>query len=385
FQYFSEQPTLARLIALTNAADIPQHDALRAALAGTPVNDEDRRLARQWAAFMNIRYAMVHRDKLPTETEAAAVDLLGLNLVAEDGALALYEVPQSKPPATYRIGEDPGRMALGEGWAPVSPGASGTAAEPLPAFAQRAEARLLLPLQEAAQLRITASALAPGQTVRVIADGDDLGEQPLPFATTELTFDVPARANRPPLSDVRLRFGKIVPLEQLAMQLSRNGPGGLLVRSAGQEAGDFGHIFLDGRDISPNQRGYNLVALDDRGALLDAANFDTHADPAASSRMAAWIRSQPPGTVIAGAVRDEASMNLGQDAVDALRSLDLSVDLRGHFRWGHAFIASVGAKGGFWAPNQESADAIRPVQLSFGFPLSEPRAVAAVEQVRIIK
>ena len=33
FQYFSEQPTLSLLIALTNAADLPQHDALRAELA----------------------------------------------------------------------------------------------------------------------------------------------------------------------------------------------------------------------------------------------------------------------------------------------------------------------------------------------------------------
>ncbi len=90
FQYFSEQPTLSRLIALTNAADLPQHDALRAALADQPVTDADREAARRWAAFTNIRYVMVHRDKLPPRRRRLRVDLLPLTLVAEDGPLALY-------------------------------------------------------------------------------------------------------------------------------------------------------------------------------------------------------------------------------------------------------------------------------------------------------
>lgn len=384
FQYFSELPTLARLIALTNAADVPQHDALRAQLAAMPITDADRTQAREWAAFTNIRYVMVHRDRLPAETEAAAVDLLALKLVAEDGSLALYEVPASEPPAVYRVGEDAGRMALAEGWAPVAPGAQGAAGEPLPAYAQRGEVRLLLPIGDGpAQLRLTASALAPQQTVRVLADGDDLGEKALSFGKTELIFDVPARAGRPPLSDVRLRFGKTLPFDEFAMRLSRTGPAGLLVRSAGQEAGDFGHIFLDGIDVSPNRRGYNLVALDQTGALLQAVNFDTHADPTASARMAAWIKAQPAGAVIAGAARDEASMSLGQDAVDALQAIGVETDLRGHFRWGHAFIAPVGAGGAWWSAKQEVSDAIRPAQVSVGLPLSEPRVVAEVETVEV--
>ena len=78
FQYFSEDPTLARLIAQTNAADVAQHDALRAALAATPITDADRVCARDWAAFNEVRYVMVHRDAMPAETEAALLDLLPL-------------------------------------------------------------------------------------------------------------------------------------------------------------------------------------------------------------------------------------------------------------------------------------------------------------------
>jgi hypothetical protein len=386
FQYFSEQPTLARLIALTNAADVPQHDRLRAALSEMPITDDDRKLAREWAAFTKIRYVMAHRDKMPPETEAAARDLLDLELVAEDGALALYRVPPSQPPALYHLGEDSGRMALGAGWAPVPPGTAANSDGTSRAYPQRAEARLMLPIgDQAAQLRLIASALAPQQTVRVIVDGDDLGEKALSFAETELVYDVAARAGRPLLSDVRLRFGRTIPFDEFAMLLSRAGPAGLLVRSAGQEAGDFGHIFLNGRDVSPNRRGYNLVALDATGELLQAANFDTHADPTASKAMAEWISAQQPGTVIAGSVRDEASMNLGEEAIDALRSIGVESDLRGHFRWGHAFVATVGDSLTWWGETQEARDAIRPAQLSFGLPLSEPNVTAAVRAVEVVK
>jgi hypothetical protein len=385
FQYFSEHPTLARLVALTNAADVASARRVRVTRwRQMPVTDAG---SGGWRGSgppsRDIGYVMAHREKMPPETEAAARDLLGLELMAEDGTLALYRVPLSEPPVVYRIGEDAGRTALGEGWAPVAPGASGTAEEPLAAYPQRQEVRLLLPLRGATQLRIVASALSPGQSVRVIADGDDLGERPLAFAQTQLSFDVPQRDGRPPLSEVRLRFGKSVPVEEFGMLLSRPGPVGLVVRSAGQEAGDFGHVFLNGREVSPNRRGYNLVALDATGALLDAANFDTHADSTASARMAEWIRAQKPGTVIAGAARDEASMNLGQDAVEALQGIGVTTDLRGHFRWGHAFIATVGEEKSFWAIPQEAADAIRPVQLSFGLPLSEPLVIGGVQVIEV--
>jgi hypothetical protein len=158
----------------------------------------------------------------------------------------------------------------------------------------------------------------------------------------------------------------------------------LLVRSAGQETGDFAHIYVDGRETSPNRRGYNLVALDEAGRPFSAASFDTHADPNASGELAAWVRSLPPGAVVAGAVRDEASANLGQEAVDALRSLGVMKDLRGDFRWGHAFIGKVGAQSS-WAPMAERSDAVRPVQLSFGFPIDEPRLAAQVFEVQIVK
>jgi hypothetical protein len=383
FQYFSEDPTLARLIALTNAADLPdQHSAQLAALAASPVTAEDRARARELAAFLNLRYVMVHRDKLSTETEAALRELLPVELVSEEGNLALYRITEAlAPPRSYTVGTDQGRMALAEGWSPPAPGAGladdGSAP---PVFAERRETRLLLPLgREAGRIRLHGWSFAPDQQVTLVVDGRETDAQVLPEDPTWLTFDFPADPDRPPLSDVRLRFAQTVPYREWAQRLD-GVPVSLLVRSAGQETGDFGHIYADGEERSLNRRGYNLVAVSPDGRVLDSANFDTHADPAANTRLAEWVAALPTGTRVAGAVRDEASMNLTQEGVDALHSLGVGSDLRGHFRWGHAFI---GQKGDAVGAAREAMDGVRPVQLSFGLPLSATEAAAAVDTVEV--
>jgi hypothetical protein len=386
FQYFSEDPTLARLIAQTNAADSPQHAALRAALAETPVTDADRARARDLAAFLELRFVMAHRDKMPVETERTLLELLPLEQIGEEGPLALYRITGDlRDPLVYRVGADEGRMALAEGWSPPAPEVSGPDAagkEAPPVFAQRREARLLLPLPAGlARVRLRMGALAPDQTATLIVNGKVTQTQPLPETPGWLSFDVHADPQRPPLSDVRLRFGTTRPVEDLAQILSRAGPAGLLVRSAGQETGDFGHIYVNGEDLSPNARGYNLVALDaDNGKAIAIATFDTHADPDASAELAAWIDSLPPGTIVAGAVRDEASMNLTDAAVAALNTLGVTGDLRGRFRWGHAFI---GSKGDSWITPQEAVNGIRPAQVSYGLPLSEPQVAAQLFEIGI--
>ncbi len=379
FQYFSEDPTLARLIALTNAADLPQHTALRDALAAMPVTEADRTRARDWAAFLNIHYVMVHRDKLPPETEQAARDLLGLEPAAEDGPLALYAlsgetpVPQVFAPATAQ-----GRMILAEGWSPPPV----MAAESAEVYAQRAEVRLLLPLpREDAILHLEGWSLAPDQRVTVVVDGRVAGVQPLPESPVTLAFALPADPARPALSDVRLRFAATTSLRTWGQRLSAAGPVGLLVRSAGQETGDFAHIYVDGVEQAPGGRGYNLVALDGRdGTILAAASFDTHADPTANARLAQWVAALPADAWVAGAVRDEASLNLNDEGVAALRSLGVQADLRGRFRWGHAFIGRAGASA---TPATEMLDGWRVAEVGFRLQVSSPDVAAALSGVRI--
>jgi len=383
FQFFSEDPTLARLIALTNAADVPQHEALRAALAASPITAAEASRARDWAATWAIRYVMVHRDKLPPATEEALRQLLPVTLVGESGNLALYRLTNDlTPPTRFPVGTDAGRMVLAEGWSPPGFGAA--------VYAQRDEARLLLPLgPQARQLQLDMWALAPKQSVTLIVDGRPVATQPLSTERSLLTFDLPSDPARPPLSDVRLRFGALAPVAQATGAAQTVKPSGiprlssLVVRSAGQETGDFAHIFADGADLSPNRRGYNLVAWSPiDGHLLGADAFDTHGDMTASARLAAWIAGLPSGTVVAGAVRDEASMNLGTDAIDALRSLGVATDLRNHFRWGHVFIGAAGSAPG---SAQEQTSGLGVAQIAAGLPITAPQVAAALVEAAIVK
>jgi hypothetical protein len=77
----------------------------------------------------------------------------------------------------------------------------------------------------------------------------------------------------------------------------------------------------------------------------------------------------------------------GGPALDACAGLGLTTDLSGHFRWGHGFI--VVPRGRRLAESsiapQESTDAVRPIQVAWGLPLSEPEVAARVYEVQIVK
>jgi hypothetical protein len=140
-------------------------------------------------------------------------------------------------------------------------------------------------------------------------------------------------------------------------------PGDLRVVSRGQLHGRHSSIRLNGVELSPNHRGYNLVALDPAGGLLGAAWFDTFFEDTAAERLAAWVRALPRGTIVAGSVKDEASGRLTQAAVQALGGLGVAGDLRGRFREAHAFVGVQGA------PPGSALEALgpRPLELLLGY------------------
>jgi hypothetical protein len=379
FQYFSEDPTLALLIASTNAADIPQHHALRELLGSRQVTAEDQAWARDLAALLGIRYVMVHRDKVPPETERILKALLPLEPVEEAGSLALYQVTGNLvAPRSFALGDDASRPVLAEGWSPPA-GEVGS-------YAERLEARLLLPLPpERTKVRLYGRSLVPNQQVSLVVNGREIASGLLPDEPGWLALDVPGAPDRPPLSDVRLRFSKLVPVTDIESgpwtvgETGVQSPVSILVRSAGEETGDFGHVYVNGIDLSPNGRGYNLVALDPNdGSVLGTGSFDTHADAASGTRMAEWLAALPDGTIVAGSVRDEASLSLPEEAVSELRALGVETDLRGKFRWGHAFVGAAGAPPGSAI---EALDGIRPAQVSVGLPVSAAHAAAWLTDV----
>ena len=119
------------------------------------------------------------------ETEATLRELLPVELVSEEGNLALYRLTEPlAPPRSYAVGTDQGRMALAEGWSPPAPGArladDGARRRSSPNGARR---RLLLPLGRAAgQIRLHGWSFAPDQQVTLVVDGREADVQLLPEA-----------------------------------------------------------------------------------------------------------------------------------------------------------------------------------------------------------
>ena len=179
---------------------------------------------------------------------------------------------------------------------------------------------------------------------RTIDDGRIDGGQPVtmtlppPYhqaAINVVTLEFRYRRPRASLND-RYRVGTTGALS----------PGDLRVQSAGQPYGEFASIVFNGVELAPNHRGYNLAALTPDGRFHATGVFDTFYDPKESARLAAFIRGLPQGTLVAGAVRDEASGRLSDAAVSALGTLGVAGDLRGHFRQSHAFVGVKGAAPG---------------------------------------
>ncbi len=124
-------------------------------------------------------------------------------------------------------------------------------------------------------------------------------------------------------------------------------PVDLYVLSAGKPHGWTSSIVVNGQELSPDRRGYNLVALDPKtGALLARENFDTFLDRQASARLAAFIDRLPRGTLVVAAVKDEAAGQLTEAAVAALRRVGAKEDLRGRLFASHLVVGVKGASPG---------------------------------------
>ena len=135
---------------------------------------------------------------------------------------------------------------------------------------------------------------------------------------------------------------------------------------------------VNGVTVMQTQTGYNLAALDPRGALLATQTFNTFACPQAADAMATWLGQWPAGTLIAGAVMDEASNSLTANAVTALAQVGVATDLRAHFRWSHAFVGVVGS-----APGRalEMASLLQPATVAVGVPIAASAVYVGVGAV----
>jgi hypothetical protein len=188
------------------------------------------------------------------------------------------------------------------------------------------------------------------QSARVSLNGRTIDEGRIDGGTA-ITMTLPPPYHQAAFNVVKLEFRYHRPRSGLddRYRVGTTGvlsPGDLRVQSAGKPYGQSASIVFNAVELAPNRRGYNLAALTPDGRFHATGVFDTFSDAQATANLAAFIQGLPAGTLVAGAVRDEASGLLSDSAVAALRTLGVAGDLRGHFRESHAFIGVKGAAPG---------------------------------------
>jgi hypothetical protein len=303
----------------------------------------------------------------------------GEEVYSQEG-IVVYRVmyPSAPLETAIDLGSDAARLNLGEGW-------SESGGEYV--WAQRGEARLFAPVPRQDQ-KMTLRLMAPGpdQSLEIILNGHFLTRLDLSPGWHEDQVVLPAAYLRDGMDEFRFLFRHLFPVAQirdgnyLLGETGVSAPVNILVKSAGEEVGDFGHIYVDGRNLSPDERGYNIVVLDPlSGAVEGRGHFDTFAAEEESDRLADFIEAIPDGKIVAVAVEDEASLHLTEEAVQALGTIGAAGDLRDKFRWGHALI---GVKGATPGQALEEIGFLRPVSVRAGPGFTEPTAAAAFDYVR---
>ncbi len=368
FQYFTEAPVINTIIALENGHEVDQ-----------ATWENDRELAPDVLRLLGVRYVIVHTGDVPSRLIDYVQGVIGGETVYEGDGMLVYRIAPLPPEEEVFIdlGSDEARLHLGEGWSE-----SGSDY----VWAQRSEARLLVDLPGNSQrMVVRARAAGPGQEMDVLLNGSLVTQLELAEGWQEYEVEISSTFLREGLNELRFRFSHLFPTEEIedgeyaVGDTGVRSPANILVKSAGEEVGDFGHIYVDGRNVSPDQRGYNVVVLDPMtGAVEGTGQFDTFASEEESARLAEFLAGVPQGRIVAVAVEDEASLHLTEAAVQALRTIGTEGDLRDMFRWGHAVIGVKGAE-----PGQalEATGLLRPVSVGVGQGFTEPGVAAAVEYV----
>jgi hypothetical protein len=363
FQYFTEAPVINSLVALETGHRV---DAA--------IIDRDRAIAADVLRFFGIEAIVVHPDQTGPEMLPYLEATMPVERFYEGAETVAYRVDLPPLPHAWSVkpGDSLGRLSYAEGWGIAHNGV---------VWAQRRSVRLLVPLDgQRQQMAFRAYAPDGGQQMEVEINGQSVSQLEMDAGWMDYLLMLPAEAVHPGLNEVLLRFEALYPADLARLspravgQTGVESPVNLVVQSAGQEVGDFGNVYVNGQQVSPNRRGYNLVVIDPQdGNIGPAASFDTHLDQGASQAMAAFLHQVPPGQIVALAAADEASQALSQEAVDALEGIGATGDLRGDFRWGHAAIGVKGAPPGTAA---EAMDWMRPASLVCGEGTTRPTVAA---------
>jgi hypothetical protein len=368
FQYFAEAPLISTLIALETGHGVTGD-----------VVEQDRSLASDVLRFFNIQVIIVHPEQTGPEMLPYIETVMPVQAVYGDGDVVAYSVHLPPMPDVWRIepGDRLGRLSFAEGWGQPANGSI---------WAQRRAVRLLVPLDGNAQtMAFRANVPGAGQRLAVEVNGETVRQFDMGVGWMEYEFTIPSEMVHPGLNQIWLRFEELYPARQVRLSpraIGRTGvdsPVNLVVQSAGQEVGDFGHIYVNGQEVSADERGYNVVVLHpETGEVEGVGAFDTHLDSEASGALAAFLSEVPRGHIVAVSAADEASRLLNQEAVTALHGIGAQGDLREKTRWGHAII---GVQGALPGTALEAVDWMRPSVVVAGEGATEPALAAAFTQI----
>ncbi len=355
----------------------------------------DRALAPQFAAFYDIRYVVVNAaapQRLPysdtrdaTRAYIEQVMPLAEKIYDRDGVVA-YRVEQAQLPARQQIafGTEAARLYQAEGWDrdEVIGGENAN-------WANRQTARLVFPLREIADYRVTVRALpftyphAPAQTLELVVNDQPIQRFDLRAGWENYAATIPARALRVGINDLVLRWAyaarprDVLPPNMAIGATGVTSPVEIVAQSAARAS-----IQVNGREVSPAQRGYNVVVLDPQaGAVVSARAFDTVDDRAESRALTDFLAQIPAGQIVVIASQDEAAANLGDRTVEQMRTLGAQTDLRQTAQRAHVIIGVKGAPAGSALEQTGAASAM----IAVGRSLDTRALAAAVSAITIEK
>lgn len=109
--------------------------------------------------------------------------------------------------------------------------------------------------------------------------------------------------------------------------------------SGGFDYADKSVISINGKNLSSNKRGFNVVVIN-KGEI-QGEHFDTHGYPSEADRLAAFLQSLKQGTLVILSVKDEASANLNDSAEYELYRLGAKYDLKKKPKCSYLLVAKV--------------------------------------------
>lgn len=382
FDYFARAPVVSSILAIEDYKELDPATIER-----------DRGLADDVVNLFDIRYVVVNpaipgrppyvdnRDRVLQYLQSVLP--LG-EVIADADGLVAYRVNQPPLKVPYRVDLSAPRGALyqGPGWL-AAESVGGQEAN----WASGPRATIYLPLREVREYTLTLRALpfsypsGPGQTVGLALNGAPLPRLTLQPGWSDYPVKLPGSAVREGLNELTLDFGysvrprDVLPASFAIGSTGVTSPADVAVTSTHE----FGSIKLNGRELSPLKRGYNLAVIDPRsGAVSAVRNFDTGGTSIVESRaLREFLASVADGMIVAGAVQEDASAMLGEGAADSLLALGLTTNVRGQPGLTHAFIAVKGKTG---ALEQSGPDAST---VSVGHNLDDRLLSAAVDSFRL--